>query len=81
MDLCSAISFSAFDSRSCVGVNLSLDFMNRVDVGKEYSIRVDVQKKGKKLGFNKIYFIDPQTNKYVISASHTIAITNETIKL
>ena len=61
-DLCSFISSQGFDARPCVGVNLSFDFIGRVDVGKEYVIRVDVQKQGKKIGYNKIHFIDPNTD-------------------
>ena len=81
VDLCSFISAQGFDSRSCVSVNLSFEFIGRVDVGKEYIIRVDVQKQGKKIGYNKIQFIDPITEQTVLTASHVYAFTAETFKL
>ncbi len=81
VDICSFIAAQGFDQRPCVGVNLSFDFIGRVDVGKEYLIKADVLKQGKKIGYNKIYFIDPISSQIVLTASHVYAFTGETFKL
>lgn len=70
-----------FDIRPAVSVNLTFDYMSRVDVNKEYIIKVEVQKIGKKLGFSKTYFIDPRTNELSLSANHVVAFTSDSYKL
>ena len=81
VDICSGNAFMGFDIRPAVSVNLSFDYINRVDVDQEYIIKVEVQKIGKKLGFSKTYFIDPRTNELSLSANHVVAYTSEAYKL
>ena len=59
VDVCSGATVYGFDpSRSYVTVSLTFDYLNPVDVGYEYLIKVDAQKIGKKLIFTKVVFID-----------------------
>lgn len=82
VDICSGLTIFGFDpSRPCVSVSLTFDFIGRVDVDKEYIIKVDVQKIGKKLIFTKVFFIDQISDQIILSASHTIAATGNDPKL
>ncbi len=81
VDICSGNAFIGFDTRPAVSVNLTFDYISRVEVNKEYVIKVEIQKIGKKIGFSKTYFLDPHTNEICLSANHVIAFTSDTPKL
>ena len=42
VDICSGNAFFGFDQRPAVSVSLTFDYLSRVDVDKEYIIKVEI---------------------------------------
>ncbi|TNV75326.1 hypothetical protein FGO68_gene7027 [Halteria grandinella] len=82
IDFCSAAAISGFDTdNQHITVKLQQDYISRVMIDREYIVKVFVQKVGKKLGFAQVLMMDALTQEIVVSASHTVAIVQESYKI